>query len=127
MTTKVQKRIQQAYSACYRLCENDWRAEQWLSRALDAARRGEKQHRKIPSRYMLPIADAARYFVVKWFLTFDGECLGFADACALREDYLYARGARDRCIMTAGTRRPIAELAEQFADVVTLDYLSFTR
>ena len=126
MANKVQKRIQEAYGACYHLCENDRQAEAWLTRALDAARRGEKQHRSIRSGYKLPIADAARFFAVKWFLGPDREGdtrpATFADACSLREDCLYAKGARDRVILNGKTRQ-WADLTEAFADVVALDYV----
>lgn len=125
--TKVQKRIQEAYGACYRLCENDRQAEAWLTRSLDAARRGEKQHRKIPSGYKLPIADAARFFAVKWFLDpVASRSVGFAEACQLREDALYAYGARDR--IKDSKAEQWSHLTRYFADVVRLDYVSeFTR
>lgn len=79
VATKTQKRIQEAYAACYRLCENDHRAAEWLTRSLDEARREEVGHRKMGARftrgasaYKLPIADAARFFAVKWFLDTQG-------------------------------------------------------
>lgn len=125
---KIQKRIQEAYAACYRLCESDRDACQWLERSLDAARRGEAQHRKAGARvthgapsYRLPIADAARFFAVKWFLEF-GVAIptDYAAACSLREDCLYARGAKDR--MVGPKAHQWCDLAEQYADVSGLDY-----
>jgi hypothetical protein len=140
--TKVQKRIQEAYAACYRLCEGSREATEWLERSLDAARRGEAQHRKAGARfthgqaaYRLPIADAARYFAVKWFLDTErggpgrgGQCLDFADACGLREDRLYGLGARDAIVRPRQTDSlpPKAtawhKLRQDFADVLALDY-----
>ena len=126
--TKVQKRIQEAYAACYRLCESSRDAEAWLTRALDAARRGEAQHRKAGARfthgqdkYRLPIADAARYFAVKWFMQ-DPMGIGTAaDFCGLREDLLFASGARDLVCREKGLAAWKA-VVERFADVATLDY-----
>lgn len=142
VATKTQKRIQEAYAACYRLCESDRDACQWLERSLDAARRGEKQHRRIPSNYRHPIADAARYFAVKWFLDTErgvaqrsgGKPLDFADACSIREDALYGLGARD-AIMRPNDHSKLPpkamawhKLREEYADVLALDYVKeFTR
>ena len=127
MATKVQKRIQEAYGACYHLCENDRQAEAWLTRALDAARRGEKQHRKIPSGYKLPIADAARFFAVKWFLQEPCGVGTAADFCAIREDSLYAQGAAAQIVRFKGLEAWKA-VCERFSDVATLDYVrEFTK
>lgn len=138
---QIQKRISAAYSACYQLCESNRNAEQWLTRALDAARRGEKQHRRIPSDYRLTVADAARYFAVRWFLDTErggpgrgGQCRDFADACCMREDALYALGARDELVRPLEKDKlpPKAmawhKLREEYADVLSLDYVKvFTK
>ncbi len=125
---KVKQRIQEAYAACYKLCESDRDAVAWLERSLDAARRGEAQHRKAGARfadglarYKLPIADAARFFVVKWFLETPLGTGTAADFCGMREDCLFASGARDRICREKGV--PAWEaVADRFADVAGLDY-----
>lgn len=128
VATKTQKRIQEAYAACYRLCESDRWAEQWLTRALDAARRGEKHHRRSLGRYKLPIADAARFFAVKWFFDPQVATNSYADACGLREDCLYALGARDRVILSEPKASQYALLLHEYADVLALDYVKeFTQ
>ena len=142
--TKIKGRIWDAYVACERLCESDRDADGWLRKAFDEACKGEKAHRAMGSRflqqpssrmYKLPVADAARFFAVKWFLDTErgspgrgGQPLDFADACSLRPDALYALGARDRILCPNQTDKlpPKAmawhKLREEFADVVGLDY-----
>lgn len=131
----LQKRIAEAYAACYRLCEPDHQACQWLERALDAARRGETEHRRMGSRfvqkptrdmYKLPVADAARFFVVKWFLTeangYGQPPTSYEDACSLREDTLYGYGARDRVRGIIDKVGKWQALKNEYADVAGLDY-----
>ncbi len=133
---KIQKRIWAAYVACERLCESDRDADTWLRRAFEEARKGEQQHRATGKRftrgacgYKLPVADAARFFAVKWFLDTErggpgrgGQCLSFADACGLRPDVLHGYGARDAIVRQPGKLDAWRKLGEQFADVVGLDY-----
>jgi hypothetical protein len=139
---KIQKRIWEAYVACERLCESDRDADAWFRKAFEEARAGEQRHRAAGKRftngaaaYRLPVADAARFFAVKWFLDTErgspgrgGQPLDFADACALRTDSLYALGARDRVLCPTQTDKlpPKAmawhKLREEYADVAGLDY-----
>ena len=129
--TKVQRRIQEAYAACYRLCEAGTRqSTEWLEKSLDAARRGETGHRAMDARflqkpasrmYKLPVADAARFFAVKWFLDYAKAPESYADACALREDCLYGYGARDSLAGEELVER-WALLRNEYADVIGLDY-----
>ena len=139
---KLKKRIWDAYVACERLCDNDRDAEAWLRRSFEEACKGEKMHRAMgrsftngQAGYKLPVADAARFFAVKWFLDTErgspgrgGQPLDFADACAIRPDALYALGARDRILQPkqTGSLPPKAmawhKLRDEYADVVALDY-----
>ena len=131
--TKIQKRIQEAYAACYRLCKSDRHASEWLARSLDSARRGEVGHRKMGARftrgeaaYKLPIADAARFFAVKWFLhgaNGVGQApTSFEDACGIREDALFGLGARDKVRGIIGKASDWQALCRKYADVAGLDY-----
>lgn len=129
VATKTQKRIQEAYAACYRLCESDRDASQWLERSLDSARREEVGHRKMgarftrgAARYKLPIADAARFFAVKWFLDIQDPPRSFADACGWREDALYAFAARDRVRDSSAKAETWLRLYSEYQDVRDLDY-----
>ena len=122
------KRIQKAYEACYSLC-NRYHATEFLERALDSARKGERGHRAMGNRftrgqasYRIPVADAARYFAVKWFLDNEFQCSSFDCAVSLREDALYALGARDRVLATEGTAELMLALRDTFADVLAIDY-----
>lgn len=133
---KIKGRIWDAYVACERLCESDRDADTWLRKAFDEAGTGEKQHRAAGRRftngaaaYKLPVADAARFFAVKWFLDTErgspgrgGQPLDFADACSLRPDALYALGARDRVVADKGKAVRWNDLRSEYADVVGLDY-----
>jgi hypothetical protein len=136
MANKVKGRIWDAYVACERLCESDRDAEAWLRRSFEEACKGEKMHRAMgrsftngQAGYKLPVADAARFFAVKWFLDTErgspgrgGQPLDFADACALRPDALYALGARDRVCNFPSKRNAWTLLVNEYADVTALDY-----
>lgn len=127
MANKLQNRIRTAYANVCHLCQSDRNAYDWIERAYREALDGERRHRKgSPSRYKLPASDAACFFAVKWFLELDpagkSKPNSFAEACSLRSDCLYAKGARDRVILIGKTRQ-WADLTEDFADVVALDYL----
>lgn len=120
---KLQSRVWDAYVACDDLCGHDRSASEWLERAFDAACAGEKRHRAAWGggiRYTWPIAAAARYFAVKWFLDLGKPPESYADACQLREDCLYAYGARDR--LSGEDLRKWAGLRVEFADVLAIDY-----
>ncbi len=130
MTTSIQKRIAAAYAACYRLCSQRGagRAQDYLEKSLDAARRGESEHRKAGARftrsvakYKLPVADAARFFAVKWFLDETAGPEDYTAAACLREDVLNALAARDEVRREVGYQE-WRELREEFLDVVELDY-----
>lgn len=127
--TKVQKRIQEAYGAVYRLaCTHN--AAGYLERSFDRARESEREHRAMGARftrqrandmYRLPVADAARYFAVRWALDRDFEQpRSWCEAADVREDTMYGLAARDRLRDSA----PAAwgELRTQFADVLAIDY-----
>ncbi len=127
--TKIQKRIQEAYAACYRLCQSDHNASQWLTRSLEEARKGEVGHRKMgarftrgAARYKLPVADAARFFAVKWFLDTQGPPNSYAEACSWREDALYAFAARDMVRSNPAKAETWLRLYSEFQDVRELDY-----
>lgn len=142
MAKGIKSRIWDAYVACERLCESDRDADAWLRRSFEEACKSERAHRATGRRftngvasYKLPVADAARFFAVKWFLDTErgspgrgGQPLDFADACAIRTDALYALGARDRILYPNQTDKlpPKAmawhKLREEYADVVGLDY-----
>lgn len=142
MPSKIKGRIWDAYVACERLCESDRDADAWLRKSFEETHAGEQRHRQAGKRftdglakYKLPVADAARYFAVRWFLDTErgspgrgGQPLDFADACSIRPDALYALGARDRIMQPKQTDKlpPKAmawhKLREQFADVLALDY-----
>lgn len=142
MASRIKGRIWDAYVACERLCESDRDASAWLRRSFDSACAAERQHRAAGKRftngaasYKLPVADAARYFAVRWFLDTErggpgrgGQVTSFADACSIREDALYGLGARD-AIMRPNDHSKLPpkamawhKLREQFADVLALDY-----
>jgi hypothetical protein len=129
MATKVQKRIQEAYAACYRLCCGERDADEWLTRSLEEARKSEVGHRKMGARftrgaasYKLPIADAARFFAVKWFLNTQAAPQSFAQACEWREDALYAFAARDRVRDSSAKAETWLRLYSEYQDVRDLDY-----
>lgn len=116
-------RIRSAYFACVSLCDNSRDASQWLQQAFDAALAGEKGHRRVEgSAYKGSLADAARYFVVKWFLSANAAPASFAEACALREDALRAYGARDLVRQNEGKDLKWRDLEEEYADVLGFDY-----
>jgi hypothetical protein len=121
----VQKRIWDAYLAAERLCESSRDADAWLRRSFEAAKDGEKRHRGHASaRYKLPVADAARFFAVRWFFMTTAEHKlpkDFREACQLREDCLYAFGARDA--LTGPKLLEWAHVRESFLDVLALDYV----
>ncbi len=124
----IQKRIREAFWACKHLCESSRDADAWFRRSFEAAQRGEREHRAMgarftrgAARYKLPVADAARCFAVKWFLSAHERApTSFADACAAREDCLYGYGARDRVCETNEAGWLV--LGHEYADVVELDY-----
>jgi hypothetical protein len=129
MASKIKGRIWDAYVACERLCESDRDADAWLRRSFDEARKSEKQHRDAGKRftdglakYKLPVADAARFFAVKWFLDSRISTPSFADACSLRPDSLYALGARDRVRSDKVKEEKWLRLYSEFSDVANLDY-----
>ncbi len=133
---KLQKRVRDAYVACERLCGSDRDADAWLRKAFEEARAGEKQHREAGRRftdgaaaYKLPVADAARFFTVKWFLDTErgapgrgGQSLDFADACGLRPDALHGYGARDAILRQPSKLAAWHKLRAEYADVTSLDY-----
>lgn len=130
MKNSTQKRIADAYAACYQLCSQRGavRAQAYLKKALDASRRGEAEHRKAgarftrsAARYKLPIADAARFFAVKWFLDETPGPEDYTAAACLREDALNALAARDEVRREIGERE-WRELRAEFLDVLELDY-----
>ena len=129
MASKIKGRIWDAYVACEQLCDNDRDAEAWLRRSFEEACKGEKMHRAMgrsftngQAGYKLPVADAARFFAVKWFLDFSKDPQDYADACALRPDCLYAYGARDRVRSRTDKIGAYQELRLEYADVSALDY-----
>lgn len=142
MASKIKGRIWAAYVACERLCDSDRDASEWLRRSFDSACAAEKQHRATGKRftngaetYKLPVADAARYFAVRWFLDTERGGPGlagrpltsFADACSIREDALYGLGARDAICgridhRSAHKLTAWQKLREEYADVLALDY-----
>ncbi len=128
MPNKIKGRIWDAYVACERLCESDRDAYAWLRRAFDEACKGEKQHREAGRRftdglakYKLPVADAARFFAVKWFLQDPCGVGTAADFCGLRPDAMYGQGAASKIVRVKGLEAWKA-VCEQFAGVATLDY-----
>lgn len=129
---KTQKRICEAYEACLKLCNHRYagQAYRFLEKALDAAREGESGHRRMGSRflekpasrmYKLPVADAARFFAVKWFLDETAGPEGYNAAASLRTDVLYALAARDEVREHVG-HVEWRELRDAFKDVRELDY-----
>jgi hypothetical protein len=129
MASKIKGRIWDAYVACERLCESDRDADAWLRKAFDEACQGEKRHREAGRRftdglakYKLPVADAARFFAVKWFLDSRNSTGSFADACGLRPDALYALGARDRVRANKAKYVTWLRLYSEYQDVRDLDY-----
>lgn len=97
MASKIKGRLWDAYVACEGLCDSDRDASTWLRRSFDSACEAERQHRSLGKRftngatgYKLSIADAARYFAVRWFLDTERSAgyrlASFAEACSLRED-----------------------------------------
>jgi hypothetical protein len=126
---KTQKRIWDAYVACERLCESDRDADAWFRRSFESARSEEQRHRQAGKRftggqagYKLPVADAARFFAVKWFLDPMSAPGSYAEACALRADVLLALGARDRVREDKLKNATWLRLCSEYQDVRGLDY-----
>ena len=136
----VQKRIQACFGDCYRLAESCGAGE-WLKQALDAAREGERGHRRMgarftngAARYRLPVSDAARYFACKFFLDASnlGEAQSFEQVMRFREDCRLAYAARDRvcqpersgnAVFNHGPKSSVwHDLRGVYADVLALDY-----
>lgn len=126
----VKARIFSAYVACERLCDSNRDADAWFRKAFEGACKGERAHRAMGARftngaaaYKLSVADAARFFAVKWFLDSRVSTPSFADACSMRPDSLYALGARDRVRDDKSKAETWLRLYSEFSDVVNLDYL----
>jgi hypothetical protein len=127
--TSTKGRIWDAYVACERLCGSNRDADAWFRKAFEEASRGEKAHRATGKRYTngsaaykLTVADAARFFAVKWFLDRMSAPDSYAEACGLRPDVLFALGARDRVLADSGKVETWAKIHEEFRDVTSLDY-----
>ena len=127
--TSIQNRIGAAYSAVYALaCRHN--ATEYLSRSLEAARADERGHRAMGARftrqrasdmYRIPVADAARYFAVRWAL--DDSFTAPTSWCAaadVREDTMYGLAARDR--LRDSDRAAWEGLRSEYADVLAIDY-----
>lgn len=130
--TAVQKRIQACYGDCYRLAMR-FGADGLLSQSLEAAREGERSHRRIGgrltsghARYRWPVADAARYFACKWFLDVAAYAppQDWASATELRDDCRLAYAACSKVLRGIGERHAeeLDKLRSDFADVLALDY-----
>jgi hypothetical protein len=94
--TQVKRTIDTAFVALQRACESSSEADRLLTRALDAARTGERKHRTMGrglDGYSQSIETAARYFVIKWFCE-PGDVTDALQATRLREDCLCASALR---------------------------------
>jgi len=115
----IQGIIREAYFDCLKLAEkhqSGWSC--LLSLAFDAAKEGERRHRKSsPGKWRISVDDAARYFAVKWFLDSTKGPENWAAACMLRDDARLALGARDLC-----PKAEIRKLRKFHAACLALDY-----
>jgi hypothetical protein len=98
-------------------CDRGMEASQLLYKASEAAREGEKQHRKgvwgpREGRYRGSVETAVRYFVVKWFMD-PAKVTSALDAARLRADCLYASALREALgafVLTGPAARGFAKI-----------------
>ena len=124
MTTKEARAlIEFSWGRLTNKAQHQHEARDYLERALKAATDGEKRHRRgawaEEGRYRVPVAVAARYFVLKWFRE-PSQVKSAREAVSLREDCLYASALGQLDIDAAW----VFEGCERFALIDYVDHMA---
>lgn len=121
--TLTRSTIHAAFAALERAAdENGLEACSLFRKAFDAARDGERAHRRMGrglGGYRQSADTAARYFVVKWFLD-PAKITDARSAAAVRLDCLYASALRAELIGRMGA--DFADLRAKLEPVASIDY-----